>query len=95
MPEEEMMDVCDDCLTELPADDMIECAECGCTVCQDCVNVNDLCSDCEDKETCEACGNEMFDSGQECPQCFAWTGDCCFDQTEGLCKFCVEENQKE
>lgn len=44
--------ICDMCSTEIPMDEAYTCAECGLTICADCMDVStgrDLCYECADK----------------------------------------------
>ena len=41
---------------------------------------------------CDGCGCEveLVEDLVECPDCLDMVGDCCWDEFEGLCVFCVD-----
>ena len=90
MAEEVIKDMCESCLEDFDERVLLECSECGAVICVDCLEFG-KCPDCkeEDQKLCEGCGCEVIDNLVECPKCMAMVGDCCFNQIEGQCNYCV------
>lgn len=53
---------CKVCGSEFKTDEMTECKECGCMICEDCICEDDICEDCKYiNDTVEDCyGGEGF-----------------------------------